>query len=295
MPELPEVQTTVDGLNKKIKKRRITGVWFGAPKLVKKPGPKDLEKQIKGSKIIEVKRRGKNILIYLDKGNLLLIHMKMTGHLLYGKWKIKKAPKGKYEILSLVRGPMQEKVNDYIRAIFYLDNGFQFALSDLRKFAKMVFGKAEEMENSPELAKLGPDPTDKNFTFKKFKEAIKGRRGKIKQVLMDQGIISGIGNIYSDEILWFAKINPLRSAGELGEAELKRAYFGTKKILKKALKLGGTSTSDYRNFSGKPGLYSKELMVYGKEGEPCPHCATEIKRMKIGGRSAHYCPHCQRG
>jgi formamidopyrimidine-DNA glycosylase len=294
MPELPEVQTTVNGLNKKIKKRRITGVWFNAPKLIKKPKAPELEKQIKGLKIIEAKRRGKNVLIYLSGGYLLLIHMKMTGHLLYGKWKIKKVLSRKYEASSITKGSLQEKVNSYIHVIFYLDNGFQFALSDLRKFAKIVFGKAEEIEKSPDLAELGPEPLDENFTFKKFKEALSRRQGKIKQVLMDPKTISGIGNIYSDEILWSARVNPLKKTGELKEAELKKIYSAMLSVLKKALKLGGTSISDYREFSGKPGLYSNELMVYRMESRPCRRCGTPVKRVKMGGRSVHFCPVCQK-
>ena len=296
MPELPEVQTTVDGLKKKVIKRRITGVWLDAPKLIKKPKAAEFKKQIKGLKVVDIKRRGKNILIYLTDNKqqainnfILLIHMKMTGHLLYGKWSIRKA-----RPLSILGGPLQEKVNDYIHLIFYLDNGYQFALSDLRKFAKVLFGKKNEVENSPDLAKIGPDPLDKSFKVIKFIKLIKSKKGRIKQVLMNQEIISGIGNIYSDEILWSAKVHPLKETKKLTSKELKNIYRETLRILKRAVELKGTSVSDYRDFSGRRGYYANELLAYGKEGQSCKRCGTSIKRVKMGGRSAHFCPKCQR-
>ncbi len=303
MPELPEVQTTVDDLNKKIVGRKITGVWFDASKLIKKPKARELETRIKGLKIINVKRRGKNILIYLKKCQmsgvkcqmfLLLIHQKMTGHLLYGKWGIKKVHRLRFIVKSFIKGPLEEKVNDYIHLIFYFDNGWQLALSDLRKFAKVLFGDKNEIEKLPDLAKIGPEPLGKNFKISKFKGLISGEKGKIKQVLMNQEVIAGIGNIYSDEILWKAKIHPFKSAGELSVNELNGLYKATKEILKKAVKLRGTSISDYRDTVGKPGAYAKQRFVYRREGELCRRCKIIIKRVKIGGRSACFCPKCQK-
>lgn len=289
MPELPEVQTTINDLNKEIIKRRITGVWFDAPSLIKKPKPKELEKQIKGLKIMGIKRRGKNILIYLSKNYLLLIHQKLTGHLLVGKWRIIKG-----QARSLIKGPLEERVNVYIHLIFYLDNGCMLALSDLRKFAKVLFGPKEEIENSPDLAELGQEPLEKRFKVEKFKNLISQEKRKIKQVLMDQKIIAGIGNIYSDEILWQAKINPLKPVNQLRVSELTSLYLAMKQILKKAIKLRGVSISDYRDTAGKSGNYAEIRSVYQRENEPCRRCKTLIKRVKIGGRSAHFCPKCQK-
>ncbi len=297
MPELPEVQTIVNDLNKKIIKRKITGVWFDAPKIIKKPAVKEFEKQIKGLKIIKVERRGKNILVHLTKNYklkaqsyLLLIHQKMTGHLLVGKWK-----RGKGKWNSLIKGVMDEKVNNYIHIIFYLDNGFQLALSDLRKFAKIMFGPEEEIKNLPDIKDIGIDPFDKKLSLKVFKEIIGSQKRPIKEVLMEQKLISGIGNIYSDEILWLAKIHPLRSSNNLSDMELKSIYNSMKVILKKAIKLRGTSISDYRDASGKPGMYGKERYVYRKEGELCPRGDAVIVRIKVkNNRSAHFCPVCQK-
>jgi len=294
MPELPEVQTIVDDLNKKIIGRRITGVWFDAPKIIKKPKSREFEKQIKGLKIKAVKRLGKNILIYLTDNYLLLIHQKMTGHLLVGRWKIQKIAKTKFKVTNLDKGPLQERVNDYIHLIFYLDNGQQLALSDLRKFAKVLFGSKEEIEKSPDLKKIGPDPLAKIFKESDFIKLISRQKRKIKQVLMEQSVISGIGNIYSDEALFLAKINPFRPANKIAKKELKNLYSAIKNVLKKAIKLRGTSISDFRDTSGKTGSYGEKRLIYRKEGQACSRCQTPIKRVKIGGRSAHFCPHCQK-
>lgn len=332
MPELPEVQTIVDDLNKKIIGRKIVGVWFNFPKMISivlgadkrglirgttrniKEFRRLFEKQIKGLKIEKIKRRGKNVLIYLttdrkpqttakDKKSvvrspssadyLLLIHQKLTGHLLYGKWQIKKVHRSGFIVQNLVKGPLQEKVNDYIHLIFYLDNGRQLALSDLRKFAKVLFGSKEEIEKLPDLTKIGPEPLDKSFKVEKFISLISPQKRKIKQVLMDQEIIAGIGNIYSDEILWQAKVHPFTRTYKLKTYQLNNLYRAMRKILKKAVKLRGTSISDYRDTGGKAGAYAGVRSVYRREGEPCPRCRYSIKRVKIGGRSAHFCPKCQ--
>lgn len=288
MPELPEVQTIVNDLKKKIIGRKIAGVWFDAPKLIKKPKPKELEKQIKGLKIVDIKRRGKNILIYLTNDYLLLIHQKLTGHLLYGKWKIING-----KIKSLIKGKLEEKVNNYVHFIIYLDNGWQIGLSDLRKFAKIIFGEKKEIENLPDLTNLGSEPLDNSFNVIKFIKLIRLQKRKIKQVLMDQNVIAGIGNIYADEILWQAKAHPFKQANKLSEEELKKIFSAMKQILKKAVKLRGTSISDYRDTTGKSGKYGEIKKIYQREGEPCERCKTLIKRVKIGGRSAHFCPVCQ--
>lgn len=291
MPELPEVQTIVDDLKKKVVGRKITGFWTDTPKIVKTP---NLEQKIKACRITGVARRGKNILIYLSKEKLLLVHQKLTGHLLVGKWKIKKVSLYNFQVISLLDKYFKEPVNDYIRAIFYLDNGWMIGLSDLRKFAKIMLGEKAEIESSPDLSKLGPEPLERHFNISVFKDLIKKGKRKIKQVLMDQEIIAGIGNIYSDEILWLAKVHPFQPANKLTEKELKTIWQAMRKILKKAVRLRGTSTSDFRDTSGKPGRYTEIRLAYQREGKPCLRCKTPLIRKKIGGRSAHYCPKCQR-
>ncbi len=300
MPELPEVQTVVNDLNKKIVGRKITGVWFDWPKMIKDPLDQSrikvahkhvaaFEGFVKGEKFVEVRRRAKNILIYLTHGKMLLAHLKMTGHLLVGKWEID----GKKVIPISPKAIVEDPYNKYIHLIFYLDNGQMLGFSDLRKFAKIIVGPIEVIENLPELVKLGPEPLEKSFTYGKMAEIIKAEHRKIKQVLLDPEVIAGIGNIYSDDILWKAKINPFKPADKLKEPELKNLYKAIKEVLTKAVKLRGTSTSDFRDTAGLEGGYTEHRNVYGREDEPCPRCGTKIVRKKIGGRSAHFCPKCQ--
>jgi len=289
MPELPEVETTIRELKKSILGRKIEDVWSDWPKAVKNPKNfKRFKSLLKGSKIEGVERRGKNVLIRLSSKKTLLIHQKMTGHLLFGEWQLKKG-----EWASLIKGPLcEDPRNRFLHFILFFDNGKMLALSDLRKFAKVELLGKDELEK--ELRFLGPEPLDKAFTFEKFKKVLKPKKGKIKQVLMDQAVISGIGNIYSDEILWRAGINPFKKVPLLSEAELKKIFKATKKILLLAVKLRGESFSDYRTPSGEKGDFDAERKVYQREGEKCPRCSTIIKRAKIGGRSAHFCPKCQK-
>lgn len=291
MPELPEVETIVRDLNKKILGRKVKDIWFDAPKLIKIPkNPPAFKKEIIGRKIEKVERRGKNIIFYLSGGKVMLIHQKMTGHLLVGRWR-----RDKNKWISIEEGYLREKVNDYIHLMFYLDNGRQLGLSDLRKFAKVLAVDEEKFAELEDVKNLGPEPLEKTFTFGKFKEALaKKKSGRIKQILMEQNVIAGIGNIYADEILWEAKVYPLKNIVALSENEAKKIYGAMKKILTSALRLRGSSVSDYRDTAGKRGTYDLIRKVYRREGEKCPRCETLIKRFKLGGRSGHYCPACQR-
>lgn len=284
------METTVSELNRKINGLKIKDVWTDTAKMVKKPSNfNNFRKEIIGRKIENVKRRGKNILFNLSDGKTLLVHQKMTGHLLVGKWKL---IEGKWQ--SIKRGPLGEKTNSYIHLMLYLTEDRMLALSDLRKFAKILLVDSKDLKNLKDIKNLGPEPLAKDFTFKEFKKALEGRRGKIKQVLMNQEVIVGIGNIYSDEILFEAKIHPFRETQKLKEKELKDIYQATKKILKKAIRAKGTSIDEYRTTSGQEGGYQKIRKVYRREGQKCPVCKTAIERRKIGGRSAHFCPQCQK-
>ena len=268
MPELPEVETTVRELESKIIGRKILRVWTDAKKLFK-PDFSTFKKGVIGRTIEEISRRGKNIIIELDSGKYILVHQKLTGSLLYG---------------AEIKGP-------YIHLILFLDKG-ELALSDLRKFAKVAF--IPDLKAYPDYQKLGPEPLSREFTLEKFKEILKKSKGKIKKVLMDQTKIVGIGNIYSDEILFEAKISPLRETQKLKTKETKILYLAIKKILKKAIKAKGTSVSDYRRPSGKEGNFQKLIKVYRRTGKSCPRCGTKIQRLKFNGRSSHFCPRCQK-
>lgn len=287
MPELPEVETTVRELNKLILKKKIKGLWSDFKKIVKRPNFEKFQKEIKGKRIEKIWRRAKNIIFELSGGKFLLIHQKLTGHLLVGKWNFQKN-----KWIAQEPGPLQEKVNSFIHLIFFLEGGLMLALSDLRKFAKVELLEKKEIENLEK--NLGPEPLEKDFSFQKFKEIFKQKRGKIKEILMDQKTIAGIGNIYSDEILFKAKIHPQKELKDIKENDLKRIYFSMKEILKKAIILGGESISDYRKPDGKKGNFDKIRRVYRRENQPCFLCKSKIKRIKIGGRSSYFCPHCQK-
>lgn len=289
MPELPEVETIVKDLNKTILGRKIGDVWSDFKKIVKKPKSfEEFKKKLKGKKILKVRRRGKNIIFELSRGFFLLIHQKLTGHLLLGKWGQKE---GRWQ--AKIPGPLvEDPMNRFLHLIFWLDDGQMLALSDLRKFAKVEL--LDQVELKKELSSLGPEPLEKNFIFEKFKDQLKNKKGKIKQVLMDQEVIAGIGNIYSDEILWWAKVHPLKDVSKLFEEDLEIIYRAMREILPKAIKVGGESFSDFRRISGEKGGFDSLRKVYRRAGEKCARCGTIIKRIKLGGRSAHFCPNCQK-
>jgi formamidopyrimidine-DNA glycosylase len=291
MPELPEVQTIVKGLNEKVLQGTFLNVWTDTAKIIKKIDFEDFKKQLKGKKIEKIYRRGKNIIFNLSEGFSLLIHLKMTGHFLYGNWRFENnnwVPLEK-------EGPLLDEYNKYIHVLFYLDNGKMLAFSDLRKFAKIEFWKTENLEKSKELQSLGPEPLSEDFTFKVFRDILnKKKRGKIKQVLMDQEIIAGIGNIYSDEILWLAKVNPFKDVSLISDKEAEDIFDAIKNVLMEALESRGTSISDYRDIEGKKGKYGDLRRVYRREGEECLRCGSKIERKMIGQRSTHFCPLCQK-
>lgn len=289
MPELPEVETTIRYLKKRILNRKIEDVWSDAPKqlLKNRSDFNSFQKEAIGRKILGVRRLGKNILIDLSGEKVLLIHQKMTGHLLVGKWKSEKG-----RLTATSGGALNDKVNGYIHLIFTLSEGIMLALSDVRKFAKAVIFNDWQEKSMKDITTLGPDPLKINF--ENFKKRFTKKSGKIKQVLTDQSVFAGIGNIYSDEILWEAGIHPLRKADDLSQNESKALYSATRGMLKKGIKYEGASMSDYRKPDGMPGGYASHRKVYRKTGEKCARDGAFIKRMKIGGRSAHYCPYHQR-
>ena len=290
MPELPEVETTVNGLKSKVLKRTLVDVWSDWKKIVKKPKDfEDFKKEIKNKKILKVWRRAKNIIFDLSDGYSILVHQKMTGHLLVGdweqtdnKWKPKK------------EGPLNDPYNRFIHLMFFFNSGGMMALSDVRKFAKVELWKTEELINSPEFKNIGPEPLEKSFTLEKFKETLANKKGRVKQVIMDPAVIAGIGNIYASEALWQAKIHPEKNVANLDAKELKSLYEAIKKVLTLAVKLGGESFSDYRKPDGTKGDFDTERKAYKREGEKCHRCGTEIKRIKFGGRSSFFCPNCQK-
>lgn len=290
MPELPEVQTIVTQLNNKVLNRTFVDIWTDAPALFKKPKLAVFKKELKGKKVQKVERLGKNILIYLSGGKILLAHMKMTGHLLWGQWKLQK---GRW--LSLNSGPLKDDwTNQFVHVMFFTDKNGMLALTDIRKFAKLELFDAKDMAQRKDL-QLGPDPVKPGFTLEVFKKALaKKPNGKIKQVLMEQTIIAGIGNIYSDEILWAAKVHPLAKVSSLSAKELQDLYKYSISILKKAVELRGESFSDYRDTAGEKGNFDAVRKVYGRDKHNCHRCQEKLNTVKVGGRTARFCPACQK-
>ena len=287
MPELPEVQTTVNGLHAKVLNRAFVDVWSDWQKMVKRPRDfAQFKKELEGKKIARVWRRAKNVVFELLGGYSLLIHMKMTGHLLVGIWNLES---GIWK--SVEDGPLKEKINGYLHIIFFLDNGKMIALSDMRKFAKVELVKTEDLHK--EFEGLGPEPLEKSFTFEKFQALFTRRRGKVKQVIMVPQFIAGIGNIYASEALWEAKIHPVKDISKLGRKELRVLYNAIRKVLALGVEFGGDSFSDYRDVDGNKGKFEGKKKVYQRTGQPCLRCITLIKRLKIGQRSSFYCPACQ--
>ncbi len=290
MPELPEVETTVRGLRAKVLSRTFVDVWTDWKKTIKKTTDFEIFKQsVKNKKIEKIWRRGKNIIFELSEGYSLLIHQKLTGHLLYGYW-----VKRDGNWWSQGNDVLSDRVNNYIHLIFFLDNEKMLALSDLRKFAKVELWKTNELLTSKDFNALGPEILENNFSLEKFNEALSKKKGRIKEVLMNQSVIAGVGNIYSDEALWRAQVDPFRKTQDLTESELKKIYDSLKNVLQKSIELQGESFSDYRNLDGEKGKFDKVRMVYRKEGEKCSRCGSIIARKKMGSRSAHFCPYCQK-
>ena len=280
MPELPEVQTTVNGLNRYVRGLVIKNVWtdyysefhLGKPNIKNREYFKKFRAAVIGAKILGAARRAKNVLIKLSNGKTILVHMKLTGCLLYRE---------------------RSEVGKFIHVIFYLSNGKELALSDLRKFAKVTLMDTNALETNSDLKNLGPEPLVKNFTWQKFQgRLLKKPNGKVKQVLMDQTIIAGIGNIYSDEMLWHASIHPLTLVKKIPPEKIKKMYGAMRKILRYSIKIGGDSESDYRNILGERGNFQNKTRAYGQENKSCskPKCRGIIKRIKIAGRSTHFCP-----
>jgi len=288
MPELPEVQTIIDDLNRKIKGDTIVGFWSDWKKSVKMPIEK-FTREIKGKKILSASRIGKNIFINLSGGKTIYIHLKMTGHLLVKPQRHKVT---KYQTEG--RDYFSEKVNQYIHHIFYLKSERTLEFSDLRKFGKIMLVDSDKVEDIKEIQSLGVDAADKEFTAKKLDEIIGNRKTKIKLLLMDQSKIAGIGNIYVSEILYKAGILPSRSAHEISSQERRKLHFAIKKVLEKAIMLRGTSDSDYRDTAGVPGRFQEVMKVYRRAGKKCPRCGTMVQREKMGQRGTFFCPKCQK-
>lgn len=292
MPELPEVETIKSDLVHNLVGKKITGVDFLWPGILKDEDTEVFKKKVIGRKIIGVKRRAKNIDLELYGRLFLLFHMKMTGHLIYTDKRYKVTRNGKWIVKPDGKNPLADPINQYIRVVFSLSGGKILAFSDLRKFAYLKLVESDELKET--YSKYGPEPLEKDFNPEILKRILSGKKTPIKKLLMDQKQIAGIGNIYADEILYASCIHPLERAGDIKSEKVILLYNSIIKILTEAIKYRGTSTSDYRDLSGKKGGYGDILKVYRRTGLPCRKDETKIERIMIGGRSSHFCPECQK-
>ncbi len=295
MPELPEVQTTVDGIDKTLRGLTIRDVWtdYNSPFHSQKSNIKNptyfklFKKAVVGKKILGGTRRGKNVLIPLSGGETILVHMKMTGHLLYGKFS-----QSNSAWRAVETGPLQDPFNKFIHLVFSLSDGKSLALSDMRKFAKDCLVEKDKLIHHPDLAHLGPEPLDKKFTAEVLHtQLLKRPNAKIKQALMDQTLVAGIGNIYSDEILWVVGIHPESKVSKIPQKKFQEIFSASRVLLSKGIDFGGDSMSDYRNLFGERGRFQAEHRAYRLTGKKClkKGCGGVIQRLKVGGRSAHFC------
>jgi len=304
MPELPEVQTIVAELDDKIKNKAIKSVEVFKFKSVR-PMSKKFVQEVEGRKVLGVKRRAKMIIIELSGKRYLLIHLKMTGQLVFQN----KAGKGisgghpiplPARIKAIKAYPLHGgNVKDtglpskFTRVMLDFSDGSHLYFNDIRRFGWIKF--VDEKSYLEETGKYGLEPLSKDFTLKNFTAALKRYPNrKIKQILMDQSLIAGVGNIYADEADFAARVMPTRPAGKLTANEISKLHKAIPRILKLAIKMKGTSADTYITTSGEQGQMLKHLKVYGRKGEKCRGCAGTVHWMRLGGRGTHYCPACQK-
>lgn len=282
MPELPEVQTVVTQLQKKIVDLEIQRLWTQWPKSVR-PTPAEFEKRVKHAMIIGMRRFGKHIVIDLNNQQSILIHLKMTGHLLV------KNPTNR------LSQAFKDPYNQFIHHILHLSNDTALEFSDMRKFGWMEVVRTQDVETFSSIASLGVDAASDAFTSDVFRAILKQYSSQhIGALLLRQESIAGIGNIYRSEALHRACIRPLRRARSLTKRDVEKLAQSIRDVLREAIQKRGMSDGDFRDTDGREGEFQKELGVYGRSGKPCPICNTSIQRIKIAQRSAFFCPKCQK-
>jgi formamidopyrimidine-DNA glycosylase len=271
MPELPEVEVIRRGLARGLLGRRILRVVLGEKRLRRESSPEELQEWLPGRAIRELERRGKYLLFHLEGGVTLLLHLGMTGRLLLGP------------------GPLPPR--PHVHLVLELEGGLDLAFQDVRRFGQaLVFPPGVEPDP---LAQVGREPFSREVTPKWLAQEARGRSRTLKNFLMDGRVLAGIGNIYACEILFAARLHPGTPAGRLSLGDWTRVLKETRRILNAAIAKGGTTVSDYLNSRGETGLFQLELMVYGREGEPCRRCGQAVVRVSQGGRSTFFCPKCQ--
>jgi formamidopyrimidine-DNA glycosylase len=273
MPELPEVETVRRQLEPALVGRRFERVRIDDSRLVRPYEPAEVAAELQGERVAAVERRGKYLVVRFESGRVLLIHLRMTGSLLH-------AASG-----SLPDDPHR-------RSVVRLDDGSDVAYRDVRRFGTWLLLEPGEAE--PYLAaRVGDEPLDALFTAARLGERLSGRRASLKAALLDQRTLAGMGNIYVDEALWRARLNPLRPAAGLDRNELRRLHRGIRAALEHGLARQGSTLRDYRLPDGSRGSMQDEFRVYGRRDDPCDRCGTPIARTTVAGRTTWFCPTCQ--
>ena len=290
MPELPEVETIKNDLKQKILKKKIKRVDLRLKKIVKSP-VKNFVLDLEKNSFKNIERRGKLLMFDLSqKDKYLLIHLRMTGQLIYQK--DKKVIAGGHSDNGK-NNNIIDLPNRHTHLIFHFSDKSQLFFNDLRQFGVVKIANEKELEKI--INNLGAEPLEKSFSLKKFRGLIKNKKGNIKAFLLNQKYIAGIGNIYADETLFEAGILPSRKIDSLKDQEIKKLHQAVKKILKKAVKYRGTSFNDYVDANGNKGNFLRLLKVYGREKEKCLRCKKGvIQKTKVAGRGTRYCDKCQK-
>ncbi|MCD6472282.1 DNA-formamidopyrimidine glycosylase [Candidatus Aerophobetes bacterium] len=272
MPELPEVETIKKDLKEKVEGKKVEKVVIANDKCIKMPTPREFMLGIEGRFFQQIKRRGKYLIFELDSGDNLVIHLKLTGRLIYS---------------------LKEKKLDYSKIIFIFCDSTQLTFTDIRGFGNAWLLYDKEFQKISSLNNLGPEPLEEEFTVDKFKELLKGKKSDIKSLLMNQKFIAGIGNVYSQESLFLSGIHPKRKALSLRDEEVSKLYNNLRSILSEAISYRGASVDTYVDLQGEKGKYKPHLKVYGREGKNCLKCGTTIQKINIKGRGTYFCPYCQ--
>lgn len=306
MPELPEVENLRLGLLKYIKGQKILKVEVSKPKLVSSKSTKreiskskvlEFQKGLIGEKFLNVKRRAKNLIFKLSNEKYILAHLKMTGQFIYENNPTShKATAGQEKFIGGHPIEISETTlpNKHTHIIFHLEKGTLY-YNDTRMFGYVLYyPNTESFEKENHFGGLGFEPEDKNFTLPYFINALKNKRSKIKTVLLNQDIVVGVGNIYADESLFEAKISPTRPANSLTKQEATLLFKAIKRILQKAISVGGSSVATYRLIDDSRGNYAREHKVYGKVGQKCVKCNHPLRKIIIGSRTTIFCPNCQK-
>lgn len=287
MPELPEVETVKRGLDNLIVGRTIRSVEHDVPKGFPN-APEDVKRFVFGAAVDSIQRRAKVLMINLTTEYSLVIHLKMTGQLVYRGEQVFGAG---HPSDSLI-GELPDKST---RVIITFTDGSRLFFNDQRKFGWMKLFPTVEVPNIDFMQKVGPEPLSDDFTAEEFVLRLQRRKNSlIKAALLDQTVVAGIGNIYADESLFMARIHPQTRVKDVPEARLHQLYHAIRDVLALSIEKGGSTDRNYVNAEGKKGSYIDFAKVFRQEGKPCPRCGTEIIKIRAAGRGTHVCPKCQR-